>query len=224
MEPYQLLKDRYQLKIVKVPFKKNKTIEMDTKSQFFKDLFFTKKEKTNNTIYELILTLIILTIIIGYFSNVTSILGDKIASSSIMSGCSSIFIFIGIVIILAPIFITLERLLVTKIKNIKLVFSSKGLDIIPDTAKNDKKPIFIETLNIAAICVKESEIEESNGRGSYKKRILNIILRLHKPITNPLTNANIEEIILVEELSKDYLTQAVKFSEEIQEALELKDI
>ena len=51
-----------------------------------------------------------------------------------------------------------------------------------------------------------------------------MMLRLHKPIKEQFTNKNIDEIILVEELSKDYLEQAVKFSEEIQEALKLKDI
>ena len=219
MESYKLLENHYKLKIIKTTSQENKTIEMDTKSQFFQDLFFTKKEKTNNNIYDIILGITILIIIIFFPILVILLLTEKLASSSIISGCSSIFILIGIIIIITPIIMTLERLLVTKINNIKLIFSSNGLDIIPD--KDDKNPIFIETLNIAEICIKESEIEDIDGRGSYKKRILNMILKFHKAITNPITNKDIKEIILIEDIEKDYLKQTIFFAEDIKQALGL---
>ena len=222
MKSYKFLEDWYQLKIIKGISKENKTVEIDAKSHFFQNLFFTKKERFNNNIVSVIFQIIIIALIVGYFPIAVLLLGEKLASSPIISGCSSIFILTGIIIILAPIFITLKRLFITI--NIKLIFSPKGLEMIPNAPK--KKPIFIESLNISKIYVKESKIIDTRyTTNTLTRTILNLILKLHKPITNPLTNENIEEIILVEDIidEKD-LKQITKFSEEIQEALELKDM
>ena len=219
------------------------TIEINTDySKSLQELFLTKKEKNNNKIYDLLLTTTSIVLIISgliisglifptdypvtsdpYKTNL-EVFGDMLLHifGPIVGGCISLIILIVLFIILYPVFNSLEKKLVTKIKNITLKFSSNGLEIIPDTPK--KEHIVIESLNIKEISIREKEIERGSGRNSCRVRILNIILILHKPIKEQFTNKNIDEIILVENISKDYLEEAIKLAEEMQKSLELTDM
>ena len=118
----------------------NLTIEINTVyHKLLQELFFTKKEKNNNKIYELIFNGII--IILLLFAVTISILilkpyfGDL---AGLFGGCIAIIIFIVLMVIFWPFFTSLEKKLVTKIEKITLKFSQNGLEIIPNTPKKDR--------------------------------------------------------------------------------------
>lgn len=206
------------------------------------ELFLTKKEKNNNKIYDLLITgisigLIISGLLISALISPTNAMNNNVISDTsttnleifgdivggifgqFTGGCLSIIIIIILFIIAFPFFKFLEKKLVTTIKNIKLEFSSNGLAIIPDSPKKEK--IFIESLNISTICIKEAEIIENHGKFKNKRKILNLILKLHKPIKNLTTNKEIEEIYLIEKINNENLGEAIKLAEEMQKSLEL---
>jgi uncharacterized membrane protein len=218
----KLNKFKYLFKIK--TYKKNNTnsvVEITTNSDFFEELFLTKKEKKNNAIYNINYSIygtiaMIFAFVIGYkLENYLHI------SLGIFDGCLMLVIIFVIFAILTPFFEFLEKKLVTKIKNIKLIFSSNGLKIIPDSPK--KEPIYIESLNIADIYLKEDEIVvESSKNSYYKKNILNLILKLHKPITNQFTNKEIKELILIEKIDKEfYLEESIEVAKEMKKILDL---
>ena len=129
MSLYQLLKTQYQFK------KTKKTIEITTKADFFEELFLTKKERANNTLYccliyltfniQILITILITSFIFkGNFNNISSI---------------SVFIIILIflIIISIPIYDFLKNKFLTKIAKIKLKFFSDGLEITPATSEKE---------------------------------------------------------------------------------------
>lgn len=237
MNSYTSFLAQNQITVIQDTSQENKTkIEMSKNSEFFQELFLTKKEKNNNRIYNLLLfggvIISILASLIPYilldnnsgnnldlYKTNLEVFTDmfKDISGKLFKGCIFFTTLIILVLISTPLYIFLEKKLVTKIESIKLTFSSNGLEIYPN--KSNKTPIFIENLNISEICIKENEILETNERTSYKKRFLNIILKLHKPIINQLTKKDINEIILFENIDKDYLEEVIKFTKDIQQSI-----
>ena len=228
MSSYAILAVRHKLNITKniTENKTNTIIEMTTNSEFFQNLFLTKKEKENKTIYEIIMTFIAITTFVASFYIQQLILGNKSSISegiSISGGCLIAFIWVMILSAVIPILNFFKKKLVTKIKNIKLTFSSRGLEIDSNTKK--KQPMLIEALNIKEISIEENQIaDDGPDMDSMTKKVFNIILVLHKPITEQFTNKEIEKITIIEEIDKEDFKKAIKLAEEIQEALELKDI
>lgn len=223
MSSYAVLAVRHKLDITKdiTENETNTRIEMTTNSEFFQNLFLTKKEKKNNTIYEIIMTIIAITTFIASLYIKQLILGDT--TSIYSGGCLIAFIWVMILSAVIPILNFFKKKLVTKIKNIKLTFSSRGLEIDSNTKK--KQPMLIEALNIKEISIEENQIaDDGPDMDSMTKKVFNIILVLHKPITEQFTNKKIEKITIIEEIDKEDFKKAIKLAEEIQEALELKDI
>lgn len=80
-----------------------------------------------------------------------------------------------------------QKKLVTKIKNVKLTFSRSGLEIHQNT--KNRQPMLIEPLNIKEILIEEDQIgDDAPDTDSMTKKVFNIILVLHKPITELFTN------------------------------------
>ena len=223
MSSYALLMTKNRVNITENDT--NTTIEITTNSKWCQELFLTKKEKTMNMIYEAIMSIIGFATFVASFYIQQLILGEKPHLSEEISipGCFlMIFVWIIMVCIFSPILKFIEKKCVTKIKDIKLIFSSNGLEINPNTKNSNKKPIFIENLNIKEICIREQEIEKGTRRNSYIVRILNIILVLRKPIKEQFTNKEIKEMAIIEEINKKKLEEAIKFAEKLEQALELR--
>ena len=222
MSSYALLVAKHRVNIIEDDT--NTTVEMITNLRCCQELFFTQKEKTNNMIYEAIMSVIGFTTFVASYFIQLLILGEKPSPSGGMSlqGCFlMLFICIILVCILNPILKFFEKKCVTKIKDIKLTFSSNGLEINPNIKNSNRKPIFIDTLNIQEICIREQEILKGSGRDSYTVRMLNIILVLKKSIKEQFTNKEIKEITIMEEIEKDDLEKAIKLAEKLKKALKI---
>ena len=222
MSSYALLVAKHRVNIIEDDT--NTTVEMITNLRCCQELFFTQKEKTNNMIYEAIMSVIGFTTFVASYFIQLLILGEKPSPSGGMSlpGCLlMLFICIILVCILNPILKFFEKKCVTKIKDIKLTFSSNGLEINPNIKNSNRKPIFIDTLNIQEICIREQEILKGSGRDSYTVRMLNIILVLKKSIKEQFTNKEIKEIAIMEEIEKEDLEKAIKLAEKLKKALKI---
>ena len=222
MSSYALLVAKHRVNIIEDDT--NTTVEMITNLRCCQELFFTQKEKTNNMIYEAIMSVIGFTTFVASYFIQLLILGEKPSPSGGMSlpGCLlMLFICIILVCILNPILKFFEKKCVTKIKDIKLTFSSNGLEINPNIKNSNRKPIFIDTLNIKEICIREQEILKGSGRDSYTVRMLNIILVLKKSIKEQFTNKEIKEIAIMEEIEKEDLEKAIKLAEKLKKALKI---
>ncbi len=222
MSSYALLVAKHRVNIIEDDT--NTTVEMITNLRCCQELFFTQKEKTNNMIYEAIMSVIGFTTFVASYFIQLLILGEKPSPSGGMSlqGCFlMLFIFIILVFILNPILKFFKKKCVTKIKDIKLTFSSNGLEINPNIKNSNRKPIFIDTLNIKEICIREQEILKGSGRDSYTVRMLNIILVLKKSIKEQFTNKEIKEIAIMEEIEKEDLEKAIKLAEKLKKALKI---
>lgn len=222
MSSYALLVAKHRVNIIEDDT--NTTVEMITNLRCCQELFFTQKEKTNNMIYEAIMSVIGFTTFVASYFIQLLILGEKPSPSGGMSlqGCFlMLFIFIILVFILNPILKFFKKKCVTKIKDIKLTFSSNGLEINPNIKNSNRKPIFIDTLNIQEICIREQEILKGSGRDSYTERMLHIILVLKKSIKEQFTNKEIKEIAIMEEIEKEDLEKAIKLAEKLKKALKI---
>ena len=222
MSSYALLVAKHRVNIIEDDT--NTTVEMITNLRCCQELFFTQKEKTNNMIYEAIMSVIGFTTFVASYFIQLLILGEKPSPSGGMSlqGCFlMLFIFIILVFILNPILKFFKKKCVTKIKDIKLTFSSNGLEINPNIKNSNRKPIFIDTLNIQEICIREQEILKGSGSDSYTERMLNIILVLKKSIKEQFTNKEIKEIAIMEDIEKDDLEKAIKLAEKLKKALKI---
>lgn len=222
MSSYALLVAKHRVNIIEDDT--NTTVEMITNLRCCQELFFTQKEKTNNMIYEAIMSVIGFTTFVASYFIQLLILGEKPSPSGGMSlqGCFlMLFIFIILVFILNPILKFFKKKCVTKIKDIKLTFSSNGLEINPNIKNSNRKPIFIDTLNIQEICIREQEILKGSGSDSYTERMLHIILVLKKSIKEQFTNKEIKEIAIMEDIEKDDLEKAIKLAEKLKKALKI---
>ena len=222
MSSYALLVAKHRVNIIEDDT--NTTVEMITNLRCCQELFFTQKEKTNNMIYEAIMSVIGFTTFVASYFIQLLILGEKPSPSGGMSlpGCLlMLFICIILVCILNPILKFFEKKCVTKIKDIKLTFSSNGLEINPNTKNSNKEPIFIDSLNIKEICIREQEIKRESEHNSYIVKILNIIVVLQKSIEEQFTNKEIKEIAIIEEIDKKDIEQAIKLAETLKKALKL---
>ncbi len=220
MSSYAVLAVRHKLDITKdiTENETNTRIEMTTNSEFFQNLFLTKKEKKNNTIYEIIMTIIAITTFIASLYIKQLILGDT--TSIYSGGCLIAFIWVMILSAVIPILNFFKKKLVTKIKNVKLTFSRSGLEIHQNT--KNRQPMLIEPLNIKEILIEEDQIgDDAPDTDSMTKKVFNIILVLHKPITELFTNKEINKITVIEGIDKEDLNKAIKLAEEIKEALKI---
>ena len=130
MSSYAVLAVRHKLDITKdiTENETNTRIEMTTNSEFFQNLFLTKKEKKNNTIYEIIMTIIAITTFIASLYIKQLILEEKPFMSDVISVqvCFlMLFIWIILLCILKPILTFFEKKSITKINDIKKLFLLK---------------------------------------------------------------------------------------------------
>ncbi len=238
MSSYAQFVDKYKVNITENDT--NTIVEMTINSVFFQELFLTKKEKDNNRIYDLLVgggvIISIFACLIPSFMLDNNLVNNSSLSQTdldvfidmfreifkyLFGGCLSCTTLIILILISMPFYMFLEQALVTKIKDVKLTFSSNGLEINPNTKNSNKEPIFIDSLNIKEICIREQEIKRESEHNSYIVKILNIIVVLQKSIEEQFTNKEIKEIAIIEEIDKKDLEQAIKLAETLKKALKL---
>ncbi len=208
MNLYKFLEDKNKLQIIKNTSNTNKNIEIITDSDPFEELFLTKQEKKNNNTYDLISHITLITITITVFT--ISLFREEDIRN--IQDCLVFLICAILTFSIIPILFFSYKKFFTNIGKIRLIFSANGIEIIPETSA--KKTIFIEYFNISGINLKENRIKG-------KQNTLILMLTLYTPIKNSVTNEDIRELILIENIPNDYLEEATKFKEEIKQTLGL---
>ena len=206
--------DELDEKRYKCLLKRNNLIELITISPNCKDLFLSPTEKIKNIIAVIILCI---GIPISFYAPIfiTCLIFNDIDIKLYISCTTMIIIFF----ILLCIFVAIYKKLFTKIKYIKLRFTSKGIKLT--SSRKTKNSIFIKYKNIADIYLKKC-LTFQLDRSIHIKPIIKLILQTHKPIISIHNQKKFSELALIEKLDNYYLSDIKNLITDLKNILKIK--
>ena len=188
---------------------KNTNSQIEFKTSNCTELFQTKKEATTNTFLMIVPTVTLLIPMIWSMFN-TYTLEQNIKIISIICG-------IGMII---EYFLISSLDSNTNISDVKMTFSSKGLEI--DSIKRGK--IDIGSYDIASIYINSEESSSYSSSSHEAKIIYKVICKFNKSITLPINKENVEEIELFGNFEgEDNLNKTKLLVASLKSALNLRE-